>query len=148
MPEPPSPSNAAVIDSARPTAKGPRIRWAPLPWWAFILVAAGLLLIFLILEAPNYRETFAYLTTGMVVTLRITMASYLIATVIGLLTGLARTAKNPVAFTIATLYVEAVRGVPLIVLMLYVAFVIVPMVAGVLRSIGGTPRTASTYSVA
>ncbi|OGO11590.1 MAG: hypothetical protein A2Y93_07280 [Chloroflexi bacterium RBG_13_68_17] len=129
------------MDSARLTAKGPRIRWATLPWWAFILVAAGLLLIFLILEAPNYRETFAYLTTGMVVTLRITMASYLIATVIGLLTGLARTAKNPVAFTIATLYVEAVRGVPLIVLMLYVAFVIVPMVAGVLRSIGAWALT-------
>jgi polar amino acid transport system permease protein len=141
MIEPPASPDASGVTAARLAAKGPRIRWATLPWWAFILVAIGLLLIFLILEAPNYRETFKYLTAGMVVTLRITVASYLIATLIGLLTGLARTAKNPVAFTIATLYVEAVRGIPLIVLMLYVAFVIVPMAAGVLRSIGSWALT-------
>ena len=141
MTEPPASPDASGVTAARLAAKGPRIRWATLPWWAFILVAIGLLLIFLILEAPNYRETFKYLTAGMVVTLRITVASYLIATLIGLFTGLARTAKNPVAFTIATLYVEAVRGIPLIVLMLYVAFVIVPMAAGVLRSIGSWALT-------
>jgi polar amino acid transport system permease protein len=135
MTEPPSPSTAAVIDSARLAAKGPRVRWASLPWWAFILVAAGLLVIYLILAAPKYRETFSYLSVGMLVTLRITVASYSMATVIGLITGLARTSKNPVAYTIATLYVEAVRGIPLIVLMLYMAFVLVPMVMGGLRAV-------------
>jgi polar amino acid transport system permease protein len=135
MTEPPSPSTAAVIDSARLTAKGPRVRWASLPWWAFILVAAALLVIYLILAAPKYRETFSYLSAGMLVTLRITVASYSIATVIGLFTGLARTSKSPFAYTISTLYVEAVRGIPLIVLMLYMAFVLVPMVMGGLRAI-------------
>ena len=136
MTEPPSPSNAAVIDSARLVAKGPRIRWATLPWWAFILVAAGLLLIFLILATPDYHETFRYLSVGMAVTLRITAASYLTATVIGLLTGLARTSKNPITYTISTLYVETVRGIPLIVLMLYIAFVIVPLVADGVQALG------------
>ncbi len=141
MAEPSSPSTDAVIDAARLAARGPRIRWASLPWWAFILVATGFLIIFLILRAPNYHETFTYLSAGMVVTLRITVASYVTATLIGLFTGLARTAKNPVAFTVATLYVEAVRGVPLIVLMLYVAFVLIPMVASLLRGIGGWALT-------
>jgi len=141
MTEPPSPSTAAVIDSARLAARGPRIRWASLPWWAFILVAVGLLIIFLVLAAPNYHETFNYLSAGMLVTLRITIASYSIATLIGLFTGLARTSKNPFAFTISTLYVEAVRGIPLIVLMLYMAFVLVPMVMTAVRAIGAWSLT-------
>ncbi len=136
---PPSSSEIAA-EAARESAR-PRLRWSTLPWWAFILVAAGLLIIFLILNAQNYHETFTYLSAGMKVTLRITMASYLIATVIGLFTGLARTSKNPVAFTIATLYVEAVRGIPLIVLMLYMAFVIVPAAASVVRAVGAWALT-------
>jgi polar amino acid transport system permease protein len=69
-------------------------------------------------------------------TLRITVFSYAIATVIGLITGLARTSKGVVPYTISTLYVETVRGVPLIVLILYTAFIIIPGVAGVIAGIG------------
>jgi polar amino acid transport system permease protein len=136
-----TPASDAAFPAARVADRRPGMRWSNLPWWAFILVAAGLLIIFLILNAPNYHETFTYLSTGMLVTLRITVTSYLIATLIGLFTGLARTAKNPVAYTIATLYVEAVRGIPLIVLMLYMAFVIVPAGASVVRAIGAWALT-------
>jgi polar amino acid transport system permease protein len=69
-------------------------------------------------------------------TLRITVSSYSIATVIGLVTGLARTSKRVIPYTISTLYVETVRGVPLIVLILYTAFIIIPGVAAVVAGIG------------
>lgn len=98
-----------------------------LPWWAFIIVATGLLLIYLILANPNYHDTFLYLQAGIVMTLRITLTTFPIATAIGLVAGLARTSKRVVPYTLSTLYVELIRGVPLVVLMLYVAFGLVPV---------------------
>jgi His/Glu/Gln/Arg/opine family amino acid ABC transporter permease subunit len=107
-----------------------------LPWWAIILVATGLVLTYLILASPPYNDTFVYLSAGVAVTLRITASSYLIATAIGLVTGLARTSKNKFAYTISTLYVEIVRGIPLIVLILYVAYVLLPAIAALVRAVG------------
>ncbi|HLC05250.1 MAG TPA: amino acid ABC transporter permease [Anaerolineales bacterium] len=107
-----------------------------LPWWAIIIVATGLLLTYLILEDPEYSDTFSYLMTGVTVTIRITLSAYVLATVAGLITGLARTSKNTILYTISTLYVETARGVPLIVLMLYVAFVIVPVGVTITHAIG------------
>lgn len=111
-------------------------RLATLPWWAMILAATGLLLIYLILANPTYHETFVYLLAGVAVTLRITFSSYVMALVIGLLTGLARTSKSTILYTISTLYVQTARGVPIIVLMLYVAFVLVPIGVSVLQALG------------
>jgi polar amino acid transport system permease protein len=101
-----------------------------------ILAATGLLLIYYILANPNYSDTFEYLLPGVLLTLRITLSSYAIAIVVGLLVGLARTSKNLVLYTIGTLYVQTARGVPLIVLMLYVAFVMVPIVVSLVQAIG------------
>jgi polar amino acid transport system permease protein len=110
--------------------------WRSLPWWAVILVATGLILTYFILASPNYHETFEFLVAGVVVTLRITLISYVIAVVLGLITGLARTSKNTAVYTIATLYVETIRGIPMIVLILYLAFAIVPAFVGIVNALG------------
>jgi polar amino acid transport system permease protein len=106
------------------------------PWWALIIVAAGFFLLYLILSDANYRETFNYLRAGIAMTLYITMLAFPIATVIGLVTGLMRTSKNVVLFTIATIYVEVIRGIPLVVLILMVAFALVPMYVDTTKAIG------------
>jgi len=113
-----------------------RTSLAKLPWWAFILVATGVLLIYLILANKNYNETFFYLTQGIIVTLRITFVSYFLATVIGLLVGLARMSKNVFINNLATLYVETMRGVPMVVLILYTAFVLIPILVGAIKGLG------------
>jgi ABC-type amino acid transport system permease subunit len=63
------------------------------PWWVIVLVLIGLAFVYLILASPNYHESFLYLLQGVYTTLRITVFSYLIATVIGLFAGLARVSK-------------------------------------------------------
>lgn len=129
----------ATIASRRAATSGPPpglVNLGRLPWWAILIVAAGLALTYAILATPTYRETFDYLVDGVAVTLRITFLAYFLATVIGLITGLARTSKNPVLFTAATLYVETARGIPLIVLMLYVAYIIIPAVVSLLHAVG------------
>ncbi len=109
---------------------------ASLPWWAFILALAGLGIIFLILGNNNYRETFLFLVNGVKVTLEITITAFPIATFIGLFVGLARLSKNPALQTISTLYIEIVRGIPLVVLILLIAFGLVPLTVELINNLG------------
>ncbi len=111
-------------------------RLAEVPWWALILIATGLILIYLILSDTNYRETFIYLRAGVSTTLRITLIAFPIATVLGLFTGLARLSKNIALYTISTIYVEVVRGIPLVVLMLMMAFAVVPLGIDLINKLG------------
>jgi polar amino acid transport system permease protein len=107
-----------------------------LPWWAFFLVTMGLFITILISENQHYRETFIYLKDGIIVTLRITLTAFPIATIIGLFAGLARASKKVVLYNLATIYVEIVRGIPLIVIILYVAFGLMPVVRDLANKIG------------
>jgi polar amino acid transport system permease protein len=81
----------------------------------------------------------------------------LIATVIGLFAGLARVSKNVVLFNISTLYVELVRGIPLVVLLLYIAFALFPLFVELVKGLGvwglglipgsGFLQSLSTFSI-
>lgn len=106
------------------------------PWWAIILVMAGLAISTLVITDNNYRDSFIFLKDGVATTLRITLFAYALATVLGLFTGLARVSKNVVLFNLSTLYVEIIRGIPLVVLMLYIAFALTPVVISGLNGIG------------
>jgi len=116
--------------------KSSNVPWEKVPWWALILVALGLFLTYLIMANPNYHDTFVYLREGVLMTLRITFSAYIFAVTFGLLIGLARTSKNKVIYTLATLYVEIMRGIPMVVLMLYVAFALVPAAVAWLKAWG------------
>jgi polar amino acid transport system permease protein len=52
------------------------------------------------------------------------------------LVGLARVSKNVFLFNAATLYVETVRGIPMIVLILYFAYAFVPVVVDLVKNFG------------
>ncbi len=107
-----------------------------IPWWALILLAAGLILTYLIFADEQYADTFNYLKDGLVVTIRITLFSFTISIVVGLLLGMMRTSKNVILFNFSTLYVEIIRGIPMIVLILYVAFVVVELGEGLVNALG------------
>lgn len=63
---------------------------------------------------------------GIFLTLRVTLFAYALALLIGLIIGLMRVQKNPVLYAFSTLYVEVVRGIPLLVILLYAGFVVSP----------------------
>jgi polar amino acid transport system permease protein len=106
------------------------------PWWALALISVGLFLTYQILSSTNYRETFSFLLLGVGVTLRMTLVAFPIATILGLITGIGRTSKNVFFHNIATLYVETIRGIPLIVIILYFAFGILPVFVELTNQIG------------
>ena len=94
----------------------------------------------------SYHDTFVYLlrgnpspgqpAQGVFITLRITIFSFLAATILGLFAGLARVSKNIFLYNVSTLYVEVIRGIPLVVLLLYVAFALFPLFVGAIQGIG------------
>jgi polar amino acid transport system permease protein len=111
-------------------------RLADLPWWAIILLLAGTLLVWLAFNDPTYTKIFIILARGITTTLRITVFGYSFALIFGLLAGLGRVSRNRVAFNIATLYVQIIRGVPILVLIIYSAFVLTPLIVVSINWIG------------
>lgn len=112
-------------------------RW---PWWLFGAIGIGLYLVALIITDEETRSSFWYmlgqtpvgllngqiLFKGIVITLTIAVFGYLLAMIVGLILGLMRTSSNPILYNVASFYVEVIRGVPMLVLLLYVAFVLAP----------------------
>ena len=72
-------------------------------------------------------------TQGIWLTILVTLTAYASALVIGLMIGLFRVSSNPFLYHASSFYVEFIRGVPLLVLLMYFAFVIGPT----LREIAG-----------
>lgn len=111
-------------------------RWKAFPWWiaALGLVAAGTA--YLVLSNPAYYEAFQFIRAGLGVTLTIALSAYAVALVLGLLAGLGRISENPLARNAATFYVEVIRGVPMLVLIFFIALVALPALIDGLHSLG------------
>jgi His/Glu/Gln/Arg/opine family amino acid ABC transporter permease subunit len=63
---------------------------------------------------------------GIFLTITVTLTAYLAAMLIGLIFGLMRVSTNRVLFNLSTIYVEVVRGVPLLVILLFTNYVFAP----------------------
>ena len=106
------------------------------PWWLVILAVTGLWLLYKMLADPFYAGALAVLSKGLVVTLAVAVVAYLGACAIGLGLAVMGLSKNIVLRQIARLYIEVMRGVPIIVLLLYVAFVLAPGTVWLVNQIG------------
>ena len=74
----------------------------------------------------NAADTLAYLWAGIQVTLYITFIAYLFSFFIGLSLALMRLSRWRICRELATFYVELIRGVPVLVILYYLAFVLIP----------------------
>jgi len=101
---------------------------AGLPWWLLIIILGGILLGFSFYTNETYNQIFNFLREGVFLTIRVTLSAYAISITIGLLAGLGRVTKNIVIYNLVTLYVQIMRGLPILVTILYVAFVFIPAV--------------------
>ena len=99
------------------------------PWWALVLLIAGVFALVGIRRSPVYMETYHFLIPGVYVTIKLALAAFVVAMVLGLLAALGQISRHPIPHTIARLYVEVVRGVPLLVQLIYIAFVVTPVIA-------------------
>jgi len=95
-------------------------------WWLVALVAGGIILLSVISPDPYWR-IILFVRDGIGITVFLTVVAFIFILIVGMLGGLGRLSKNWFVHGIATLYVEIVRGVPLLVQLIwwYFAFPVV-----------------------
>jgi His/Glu/Gln/Arg/opine family amino acid ABC transporter permease subunit len=96
------------------------------PWWLVLLAGTCLWLFWRIATDDIYAEVLAKLALGIRITVFVTLVAFALAAALGLLLALAALSRFLVLRQLARFYIEVVRGVPIIVLLLYVAFVFAP----------------------
>lgn len=106
------------------------------PWWFPVIILIFIWAIFIINSRESYKEAFEFIIIGIQVTIKTSLSAYFFALIIGLIAGLGRISKNIVFRNIATLYVELIRGIPMLVLIFYIALVGVPQVINGLQAFG------------
>ena len=91
-------------------------------WWLAIFGAIALLIALPLIKPDPYLRILKFIPDGIVVTFEVTVFSISLAIVIGLLTGLGRISSNRLINLVASLYVEVVRGIPLLVQLFYIYY--------------------------
>ena len=118
------------------------------PWWLVAVVAIGLYLFWQVLTVEEYARVLSTLRKGIWVTIYVTVIAYTMACVIGLALALAGLSRSLILRQIARFYIEVMRGVPIIVLLL---FVLAPaMVAGwnwIAEGLGFDPIRTRDFSL-
>lgn len=124
------------------------------PWWAIIMIAGLTLAFVTMIGSETYKEALNFIVrpptstevafgvdirNGLMMTLFTTLVAYMIALIFGLFLGVMRVSKNPILFHASTLYVELMRGVPMLVLIIWIGFVVVPFLR--LQTGGNFPIT-------
>ena len=107
------------------------------PWWLVILAVTGLWLLYEIWSDEVYKASLKALSKGLWVTLGVAVVAYLGACLMGLGLAVMGMSKHLILRQTARLYIEVMRGVPIIVLLLYVAFVLAPAVVSGVNWLAG-----------
>jgi polar amino acid transport system permease protein len=96
------------------------------PYWLIAAALLAALFLWFIVADADYRVILAALRRGIWVTLWVTGIAFVLAAALGLLVAAGRTSRFRLAREAATFYVEIIRGIPVLVLLFYVAFVGAP----------------------
>jgi len=113
------------------------------PWWAAFLIVLWIFIAFSIAADSTYSNIFRQLRAGIEMTLSVSFFAYSGAVIVGLLVGITRSNMpqpqrgaskralsilHLIGYNVATLFLEIVRGLPILTILLMFAFVIVPEV--------------------
>ncbi|KGE71934.1 amino acid ABC transporter permease [Spirochaeta lutea] len=98
-------------------------------WNIAFFGALALLIILPIVKPDPYWTILTFIPDGVLVTFEVTVISILLSLVVGLFVGLGRISRNILINRIATVYVEIIRGIPLLVQLFYIYFAL----GGILR---------------
>ncbi len=116
----PLPTHINVTDGTLIPQKGEH---GALSAWNISFFGALALLIGLALFQPDpYLKILAFVPDGLAVTFGVTVASIFFALFIGLFAGLGRISRQPIVNRVATVYVEIIRGIPLLVQLFYIYY--------------------------
>ncbi|WHA41416.1 amino acid ABC transporter permease [Agrobacterium larrymoorei] len=108
---------------------GPRSRHAAddFPWWLVALIGIGLVLAVVIAVNGIYAQVFTTVINGIGMTIFVTLVAFFLACFWGLFIALLGMADNIVLRQISRFYIETMRGIPILVVLFYIAFAGAPV---------------------
>lgn len=159
-----------ALDTSRPDSEG-RFNWKEFPWWLVMLLGIIALMISAVITNEAFNEAFRSIfpwpliqdtveggevvgrglvrTRGIILTLTLTVASFVVSMVLGLIIGLGRiagvsrgaaqskgfvmTILTTLVRNVSTLYIEFVRGIPMLVFIFVIAQVLTPDFAALIN---------------
>lgn len=116
--------------------RSPSDFFSRLPYWLLAAILLGVLLLWNILTDAGYNVIFSAVVKGVFVTIYVCLIAYAFAVVVGLIFGLARISNNRAVLEVSSFYVEIVRGVPMLVILYYIAFVGAPGLVDLINWLG------------
>lgn len=96
------------------------------PWWLVAAALVGVFAVWRIGTDDLYSQIFTTVVKGVQVTIFVTVVAFLSASAIGLVLAVMSLSRALVLRQIARFYIEIVRGIPILVLLFYIAFVGAP----------------------
>lgn len=110
------------------------------PWWLVAVIGIGTVLSWQIATSELYSEIFTIVARGAGITVFVTVVAFTLAAALGLGVALAALSRFTPLQQIARFYVEVIRGVPMLVLLFYIAFVAAPGVVWLYNAVMTLPR--------
>lgn len=107
-----------------------------LPYWLLLSLLLAVFLLWGIISDQDYQVIFSAVSKGIWTTIYVSLISYLLAMVLGLLLSLMRIYQSRLTREISSFYIEIVRGVPMLVLLYYITFVGAPALVNALNWLG------------
>ena len=123
-------SQACTTEESRPgttvfqddSAAIPRERNLRIAWWIALVAAVAIVVSAAVFRPDPYAELLVFVADGLVVTFQITIISMTLSLVLGLVAGLGLTARRPAISVLASLYVEVIRGIPLLAQLFWIYY--------------------------
>lgn len=103
------------------------------PWWLLATLGIGAWLGYRIVSDELYSEVFAILAKGISVTAFVTLTAFTLASALGLLLAAAVLSPYLLIRQCARFYIEIMRGIPMLVLLFYIAFVGAPAIVAAIN---------------
>ncbi len=96
-------------------------------WWWLVALVVALTIALTTIKPDPFWDILLFVRDGLAVTVFITVTAFIVVLALGLLGGLGRLSRHRLVHGAATLYVELVRGVPLLVQLIwwYFAFPVI-----------------------
>lgn len=116
--------------------RSPADYFARLPYWLLVALLLGVLLLWTLLADADYNLIFSAVSKGVGLTLYVCLISFGLSLLVGLAFGLARVSRQRLVYEAASFYVEIIRGVPMLVILFYIAFVGAPGLVDLLNWAG------------
>ncbi|MEZ5871367.1 MAG: amino acid ABC transporter permease [Nitratireductor sp.] len=98
------------------------------PWWLLVAGLFGIAIAGVIATNGLYLQVLTIVSRGIGITVFVTLVGFLLASALGLLIAIMALSRSVILRQTARFYVEIIRGVPILVLLFYIAFVGAPAV--------------------